>query len=366
MTNRREFLESGAGALAGLAFVGCDLLAARPAGAQAARRQTVVSGRRVKVIDVHAHCAVPEALAFVGLKLGGPSLRPDLHMASAAAQRIATMDAQGIDVQVLSINPYWYKAERDVAEKLIQIQNEKLAEACAAHPDRFVAFASVALQHPDLAVRQLEEGVKKYGLRGAAIGGSVDGLEISDAKFNPFWAKAEQLGVVVFIHPQGSGAPAELGRRFKGNGYLDNVIGNPLETTVALSHLIFEGTLDRFPGLKICGAHGGGFLPSYAGRSDWGCPTRPDLCPGGTHGPLKKKPSEYMAQMYYDTMVFTPEGVRHLAAEVGAGKLMIGTDYPYPWTKTAVEVVMGTPGLSDADRVAILGGTAARLFGIDA
>ena len=366
MTNRREFLESGAGALAGLAFVGCDLLAARPAGAQAARRQTVVSGRRVKVIDVHAHCAVPEALALVGLKLGGPSLRPDLHMASAAAQRIATMDAQGIDVQVLSINPYWYKAERDVAEKLIQIQNEKLAEACAAHPDRFVAFASVALQHPDLAARQLEEGVKKYGLRGAAIGGSVDGLEISDAKFNPFWAKAEQLGVVVFIHPQGSGAPAELGRRFKGNGYLDNVIGNPLETTVALSHLIFEGTLDRFPGLKICGAHGGGFLPSYAGRSDWGCPTRPDLCPGGTHGPLKKKPSEYMAQMYYDTMVFTPEGVRHLAAEVGAGKLMIGTDYPYPWTKTAVEVVMGTPGLSDADRVAILGGTAARLFGIDA
>jgi len=366
MTNRREFLESGAGALAGLAFVGCDLLAARPAGAQAARRQTVVSGRRVKVIDVHAHCAVPEALALVGLKLGGPSLRPDLHMASAAAQRIATMDAQGIDVQVLSINPYWYKAERDVAEKLIQIQNEKLAEACAAHPDRFVAFASVALQHPDLAVRQLEEGVKKYGLRGAAIGGSVDGLEISDAKFNPFWAKAEQLSVVVFIHPQGSGAPAELGRRFKGNGYLDNVIGNPLETTVALSHLIFEGTLDRFPGLKICGAHGGGFLPSYAGRSDWGCPTRPDLCPGGTHGPLKKKPSEYMAQMYYDTMVFTPEGVRHLAAEIGAGKLMIGTDYPYPWTKTAVEVVMGTPGLSDADRVAILGGTAARLFGIDA
>jgi aminocarboxymuconate-semialdehyde decarboxylase len=366
MTNRREFLGSSAGALAGLAFVGCDLLAARPAGAQAARRQTVVSGRRAKVIDVHAHCAVPEALALVGLKLGGPSLRPDLHMASAAAQRIATMDAQGIDVQVLSINPYWYKAERDVAEKLIQIQNEKLAEACAAHPDRFVAFASVALQHPDLAARQLEEGVKKYGLRGAAIGGSVDGLEISDAKFNPFWAKAEQLGVLVFIHPQGTGAPAELSRRFKGNGYLDNVIGNPLETTIALSHLIFEGTLDRFPGLKICGAHGGGFLPSYAGRSDLGCPTRPDLCPGGSHGPLRKKPSEYMAQMYYDTMVFTPEGVRHLAAEVGAGKLMIGTDYPYPWTRTAVEVVMSTPGLSDADRVAILGGTAARLLGIDA
>jgi aminocarboxymuconate-semialdehyde decarboxylase len=154
--------------------------------------------------------------------------------------------------------------------------------------------------------------------------------------------------------------------RLKGNGYLDNVIGNPLETTIALSHLIFEGTLDRFPGLKICGAHGGGFLPSYAGRSDLGCPTLPARCPGGTHGPIKKKPSEYLKQMYYDTMVFTPEGVRHLAAEVGAGQLVIGTDYPYPWTKTAVEVVLATPGLSDEQRVAILGGNAAKLLGIKA
>ena len=364
MTNRREFLASTAGTLAGLAFVGCDLLASRSAGAQARRRETIVSGRRAKVIDVHAHCAVPEAMALMGLKLGGPSFRPDLHMATAVTERIATMDAQGIDVQVLSINPYWYKAERDVAEKLIQIQNEKLAEACGAQPDRFVAFASVALQHPDLAARQLEEGVKKYGLRGAAIGGSVNGLELSDPQFHPFWAKAEQLGVLVFIHPQNAGATTEIAGRLKGNGNLGNVIGYPLETTIALSHLIFEGTLDRFPGLKICGAHGGGFLPSYAGRSDLGCLTRPDLCPGGTHGALKKKPGEYLGQMYYDTMVFTPEGVRHLAAEFGASQLMIGTDYPFPWTKTAVDVVMNTPGLSDADRVAILGGTAAKLLGI--
>ena len=108
----------------------------------------------------------------------------------------------------------------------------------------------------------------------------------------------------------------------------------------------------------------GGYLPSYAGRSDHGCLVRPDVCPGGTHGPLKKKPTEYLKQMYYDTMVFTPEGVRHLAAEVGASQLMIGTDYPYPWTKTAVDEVMATPGLSDAEKVAILGGTAATLLGI--
>jgi aminocarboxymuconate-semialdehyde decarboxylase len=364
MTTRRDFLQTSAGALAGIVFVGCDLLTASPARAQARRREVVVNGKRVKTVDVHAHCAVPEALALMNLKFAGPTLRAELDMATEAAVRLRAMDEQGIDVEALSINPNWYKADRDLAKQIVKIQNEKLAEACAANPERFVAFATVALQHPDLAAEQLEEGVKKYGLRGAAIGGSVDGEEISDPKFHPFWAKAEQLGVVVFIHPQGTGAPAELDRRFKGNGYLNNVIGNPLETTIALSHLIFEGTLDKFPGLKICAAHAGGFLPSYSGRSDTGCPTRPDLCPGGTHGPIKKKPSEYLKQMYYDTMVFNGEGVRHLAAEVGAGQLVVGTDFPYPWTKTAVDLILQAPGLSDADKTAILGGTAARLLGI--
>ena len=284
MTTRRDFLGATA-TLAGVVFVGCDLLAARPAAAQSRRGQTVVSGRRVKVVDVL---------------------------------------------------------------------------------ERFVAFASVALQHPELAAQQLDEAVKKYRLRGAAIGGSVNGQEISDAKFRPFWAKAEELGVLVFIHPQATGATEELARRFRGNGYLSNVIGYPLETTIALSHLIFEGTLDSFPGLKVCGAHGGGFLPSYAGRSEIGCSTRPGACPGGPHGAIRKKPSEYLKQLYYDTMVFTPEGLRHLAAEVGPGRIMLGTDTPYPWTKTAVDLVMSTPGLSDADRAAMLGETASRLLGIKA
>src|SRR2546422_6474027 len=266
MNTRREFIEESAGAMAGIAFVGCGLADAASAQAQTRRREVVVNGRRVKTVDVHAHCGVPEAMALMNLKVA-----PELLLMAKASDRIRAMDEQGIDVEALSINAYWYTADRDVATQLIKIQNEKLAEACAANPDRFVAFASVALQYPDLAAQQLEDGVKKYGLRGAAIGGSVNGEELSDPKFHPFWAKAEQLGVLVFIHPQGSGVAAEMPGRLKGNGLLENVIGNPLETTIALSHLIFEGTLDRFPGLKICAAHGGGYLPSYAGRSDQGC-----------------------------------------------------------------------------------------------
>jgi aminocarboxymuconate-semialdehyde decarboxylase len=367
VATRSDLTQSMAGSANGLVFVACGTETGPATQARSGRREVAINGKRVKTVDIHAHCAVPEALALMGLELAGPGLRTDLDMATEVALRMQVMDEQGIDVEALSINPNWYKvADRDLAKNIIQIQNEKLAEACAKNPERFVAFASVALQFPDLAAEQLEQGVKKYGLRGAAIGGNVAGEEISDARFHPFWAKAEQLGVLVFIHPQADGAPEQLGHRFKGNGYLSNVIGNPLETTIALSHLIFEGTLDRFPGLKICAAHAGGFLPSYAGRFDRGCPVRPDLCPGGTHGRIKKFPSEYLKQMYYDTMVFRPEGVRHLVAEVGASQLVVGTDYPYPWTTTAIDLILETPGLSDADRIAILGGTAAQLLGIKA
>jgi aminocarboxymuconate-semialdehyde decarboxylase len=315
----------------------------------------VVNGRRVKTVDVHAHCAVPEAMALMGIKLN-----PQTLLMSQTQDRIRAMDEQGIDVEALSINAYWYKADRDVARQLIKLQNDKLAEICAAQPERFVAFATVALQHPDLAAEQLVYAVKKLGLRGASLGGSVDGRELSDPAFHPFWAKVEELGVLVFIHPQASGAPADLGARLKGNGLLENVIGNPLETTIALSHLIFEGTLDRFPGLKICSAHGGGYLPSYAGRSDAGCVTFPERCTK----PLKKKPTEYLKQLYFDSLVFTPEALRHLVAETGSSQIVMGTDYPFPWTKTSVDHILATPGLSDAERAAILGETAAKLLGI--
>jgi aminocarboxymuconate-semialdehyde decarboxylase len=365
MHPRKEISSDRSPPMPGIVFTGCELLSAahaQPAARGQARttpagrrREVVVAGRRVKTIDVHAHCVIPEALALLGLKLEeqrGPGI------GEVGLRRIREMDEQGIDMEALSINPQWYRAERDLATRVVKIQNEKLAEFCGTYPDRFVAFASVALQYPDLAVQQLVEGVKKLGLRGAAVGASVGGDEFSDAKFHPFWAKAEELGVLIFIHPQST---PELAKRFKGNGWLANTIGNPLDTTIALSHLIFEGTLDRFPGLKICAAHGGGYLPSYAPRSDNCLRVAPEMDTGVK---LKKKPTEYLRQMYYDTLVFTPEALRHLAAEVGASQLVIGTDHPIPWQSDSVDHVLKTPGFSAAERRAILGGTAARLLGI--
>ncbi len=353
MTNRRDMLGGLAAALAAVAFMECGVHHGAHAQTPPRRREVVVGGKRVRTIDVHAHCHIPEATALMNYKETTPAL-------VVSADRIAAMDAQGIDMEALSVNPvFWYKAERDLAAQVCKIQNEKLAEIVAKQPDRFVALASVALQHPDLAAEQLEDAVKRLGLRGTLIGGSVNGEELANPKFHPFWAKAEQLGVLVFIHPQGTPEINATGR-LKGNGVLDNVIGNPLETTIALSHLIFEGTLDAFPGLKICGAHGGGYLPSYAARSDQGCVTFPARCTQT----LKKKPSEYLKELYYNSMVFTSEGLRHLIAEVGVSQIVMGTDYPFPWTTTAVDHILNTPGLSDTDRVALLGGNAARLLNI--
>jgi aminocarboxymuconate-semialdehyde decarboxylase len=352
--------------LAGVAFVGCAIAGAGPEAAAAGsgpapaagrgrRREVVVAGKRVRTVDIHAHCIVPEAAAVIGHPPEAPGL-----LWSNLADRIAEMDAAGVDVEALSINPYWYRADRDRAALLIKIQNEKLAEFCAAMPDRFVAFATIALQYPELAVEQLVHAVRNLGLRGVSVGGSVAGRELADAKFHPVWAKVEELGLLVFVHPLGT-QELEPSGRLGGSGLLTNTIGNPLETTIALSHLIFEGTLDRFPGLKLCAAHGGGYLPSYANRSDAVITTFPNRV-----GALpKKKPTEYLKELYFDSIVFTAEGLRHLIAETGPGRVVIGTDYPFPWNRAPIDHILSTPGLSDDDRIAILGGTAARLLGIE-
>jgi len=365
MVTRRRFCAQAAGAMAGLLVAGGATGRAATGRAQAGgavrRREVAVGGRRVKTIDVHAHCEIEGIRQMMG---GTATTNRSLII---GPDRLREMDAQGIDVEVLSINPFWYGVDRDVAGRLITAQNRELAKRCAAYPDRLVGLATVALQHPDLAAAQLEEAVTQLGLRGVSIGASANGEDLASNRFDPFWAKAEELGAPIFLHPQGvtdvvfsAAGRQELQSRLQGNGVLGNVIGNPLATTIALSRLIFEGTLDRFPRLKICAAHGGGYLPSYADRSDHGCLTFPEQCTKT----LKKRPTEYLKQLYFDSLVFSGDALRHLVAVCGISQIVLGTDHPFPWTSTAVDHVLGTSGLSNADRAAILGGNAARLLNI--
>jgi predicted TIM-barrel fold metal-dependent hydrolase len=365
MNTRRNFLKTGAAIAGGLIFCGCGLL--HRAHAQGGTRQTLpvsVGGKKIKTIDVHTHCHFHEAGALLGAdaaKLQIPPVNGAEEAFIAIDKRLVAMDAQAIDMEVLSINPFWYDRDRDLAAQIVKIQNEKLAELCASKPDRFAAFASLTLQAPDLAVQELETAVKKQGLKGAAIGDRVNGAEFSDARFHPVWAKAEELGVPLFIHPQGL---PELGKRMEGNGWLANTIANPLGTTIALSHLIFEGTFDRHPGLKVIAAHGGGYLPSYADRSDHACLVGPKGCNPDIK--LKKQPSEYLKQIYFDSLIFSPEAIRHLVAQVGAGQVVIGSDYPYPWEMHPVDPILATASLSDDEKADILGRTAAKLFNVQA
>ena len=368
MQNRRDFLKGFAGAAGGIFFVRCGLAnaagAAFQSGAAPRRREVMLNGRRVKTVDIHCHAQVPEVWDLIKDYDLGQALRGQLDGPQGEGlnlnnveNRMAWMDEQGFDVQAVSINPFWYSADRELAVDIIKLQNEKIAELCASQPDRFVGLATIALQYPYLAAEQLEDGVQRLGLRGCLVGGSVNGQELADPRFHPFWAKAEELGCVVFIHPQG--AVSIDNPRWQGNGMLTNVIGNPLETTTALSHLIFEGTLDRFPGVKICAAHGGGYLPSYIGRSDVCGNRSAERC-----RPVEKPPSEYLKQLYFDSMVFSDEGLRHLVAEAGASQIILGTDYPYGWTHEAVDHVLRSPTLSDTEKEAILGGNAVELLRI--
>ena len=370
--NRREFLKGALAAGAGITFVGCSSRHAAAEAGTVARdpdtlqsdfpRPVVVNGKRMLTVDIHAHSEVSDVWPLIE---GHPALDGDnpygpnpLTAATDVNVRLAAMDETGIDVQALSIavGQYFHWADRDLAAKIVRLQNEKLAEVSAAHPDRFVPIGAVALQHPNLAASQLEYAMKELGHRGVMLTCSIDGMELADSKFNPFWAKAEQLGAVVFLHPRGF---PEGESRFQGNGRLFNIIGNLLETTVALSHLIFEGTLDRYPGLKLVAAHGGGFLPAYVGRSDH-CHTSDDR---GCAGEERKKPSDYLKQIYFDSLVYRTQNLQQLIDEAGAGQVVLGTDFPYGMqNRNAIAHVLSVPDLTDEQREAILGGTLAKLL----
>lgn len=368
MPNRREFFRSmaratGGAYLAGHGFASAPAQATRSAaalarqGAPAGRRQVTIGGKRVRVIDVHCHCVIPVMDIVKGTPLeksgggGGNSI--------LGPERLQIMNQQGVDVQALSINGYWwYAADRELARRIVLAQNEGLARWVGTHPDRFVAMASVALQFPDLAAQQLEDATKRLKLRGVSIGGHVNGEDLSLPKYDPFWAKAAELGALVFMHPGGAQNIIKE-KALGGRGDLGNIIGNPLETTYFFSRLIFDGVLDRFPGLRVCGAHAGGYLPSYMGRTDVACDVR-----ANANCANKRRPREYFKrELFIDTMVFSGEGLRHLIAEVGVSQIVYGTDVPFNWPVT-VDLVLNAAFLNNDGKEAVLSGNAARLLGI--
>ena len=357
MSNRRDFLKTVGTATAGALMLGRALNVV----AQGGRREVFIGGRRIKVVDMHAHHFIPEVVDAV---TGTPLEAAARGQARITADRflgphwLAYMDKEGIDVMALNMNPWWYAADRDLSRRICTLQNQKTAEWCARYPDRFVGMATVALQHPDLAAEQLEEGVRNMGMRGAPIGGSVEGEDLGSPRFDPFWAKAQELGVPLFMHPQGAPGTTQ-NDRLDGKGALGNTIGNPLETTVALSHMIFEGVFDRFPGLRICAAHAGGYLPSYVGRSGAVCGRS-----GGTDCPKKSFPDYFRREILIDTMIFREEGLRHLVAEVGVSQMVYGTDFPFDWP-VGVDFILNASFLTNVEKEAILGGNLVRLLRID-
>ena len=330
-------------------------------------------------VDFHCHILTPDVESIVagtpqkkaepGLQLrlqGEPSfvhnevvVFPEANRRlSSVAERIADMDRMGVDIQVMSPSgvQYYYWADEDIARKIVRMQNENVAENCALYPDRLRGLGTVALQHPRLAVEQLRHCVRELGLQGIVVSSIVNGEDLSSPALEPLWREAYDLECVVFIHPLGS----SLGERLNTH-YLCNIIGQPIETTIALSKLILDGVLDRHPGFKIVAAHGGGYLPSYIGRSEHGYAVRP-----GAGGP-KCAPREYLKKIWFDTVVFDPLVVRHLIETVGASQIVLGTDYPYDMGAYDVhEFINSVPGITLDERRQILGGNAAFLFGLDA
>ena len=283
------------------------------------------------------------------------SLRPKME---SAEERLADMDAMGIDLQALSLSPYhmFYWAQGDLGARAFRVINEDLAEVVRSHPDRFVGLGAVPLQDTDAAVAELRNCAEDLGFPGIEISTHVEGEEISSERLEPFWDTVEELGMVVFIHPAGATDRARFAEH-----YFLNTIGHPLEETICAGRLIFDGVIESHPELKLVFAHGGGYLPAYAGRFDHAYHAREDV----RHG-LPRPPSEYLSTFHFDTLVFEADQLRFLIEKYGADHLLLGTDYPYDMgEQDPLGLINKVDGLSADEVTLICGGNAARLLGLD-
>ena len=332
-------------------------------------------GRSRRVIDIHAHRECGPATAMmreeaervgrVGLSYGSEltkevnrqqlaDLRPKME---SVDERLADMDRMGVDVQAISISPYqmYYWAEPGIGRDVARLINDELAETVANHSDRLVGLGTVPLQDTEGAVAELERCMRQLGFPGLEVATNVNGEDLSVPRLESFWAKVEELDAVVFVHSTGFTHPDRL-----MDHYLVNVIGHPLEGTLAGSHLIFDGVMERHPGLKIVMAHGGGYLPAYAARMDHAYRARRDV-----RASLPHPPTHYLRRFYFDTMVFEPDQLGFLIAKYGAEHIVLGSDYPYDMGEPdPVGLVGRVADLGEQEVAAIVGGNAARLLGL--
>lgn len=322
------------------------------------------------IIDTHAHIIVSEILReanpaeewrprvvwdngrqfveYNGKRIGSAK-REFVH----AEKIMDEMKNSGVDAVLLCPWVSLVRYEANVSESLgsCQVQNDALLSLAQKYPDRIAALGIVPLQDVTLAVKELER-LMKAGLKGVEIGTHVNGVYPGDINFRPFWEACEALGAFVFIHPVEGGGRAEL-----RDYYMWNVIGNPMETTVAAGHLILSGVLEAYPRLKIMLAHGGGALPALHGRLDRGFKQRPEI-----HKVITKPPTEYLKQFYFDTITHDAIVLKSLVELVGADRVLLGSDYPFDMgNENPVELVRSA-GLDDKEEKLILGDNAMQLF----
>jgi aminocarboxymuconate-semialdehyde decarboxylase len=273
-------------------------------------------------------------------------------------KRIEDMDRMGIDIQAISPAPRqtYYGADPDLGLATARAINDFIAEICGKYPERFVGLGTVPFQAPEFAVAELDRLHKSLGFRGIEMMTHVAGEDLSAPRFRKIFARCEELGLLVFMHPDGF---TEAGRL--ASHYFANVIGNPLDSTVALHHLIFGGVLRDYPNLKLAVAHGGGYLPAYSGRIDHVASARPDGCEQ-----IARMPTSYLKRCYFDALVYTHHQLEYLVEQYGADHILMGTDYPADMGEVdPIGMIEGAPGLHDVERRAILGCNAARLLNLE-
>ena len=273
-------------------------------------------------------------------------------------KKIRDMDEKRIGMNVLSSTPFafFYEVEDDLAVELARFQNDQLAEMVKKHPDRFAAMATLPLQVPNEALKEFDRAVKKLGLRGVEIGSHVGKRELGDEAFWPLYKRLEELDMPIFIHPHHVAGMD----RFE-DYYLSNLIGNPLDTTIAAAQLIFSGVLEKYPGLKIILAHAGGQLPYIIGRIEHGYQVRPEC-----KGKIRRSPMTFFKNFYFDIITHNPEALRYLIAFAWSDHVLLWSDYPYDMgDPNPVQTVSELTGIKAADRRKILRENAIALFGLE-